>query len=105
MCLCPKDTNLLAYFDEVLLFCVEQTIATFINAVWMDTRVIWNLKKYRKSSLLPTSNGQIWTISVRYMRKQIYYQNRSIMSQKHLFKNKSWPLDDFDLWPFDLFSI
>ena len=69
MCLCPKTTNICACFDEVLLFCVEQAIATFINAVWMDTRVIWNMKKDRKASLPPTSNGHIWTIAVRYMRK------------------------------------
>ena len=69
MCLCPKDTNFLACFGEVLLFCVEQAIATFIKAVWMDTRIIWYVKTDRKSSLPHKSNGQIWTISVRYMRK------------------------------------
>ena len=51
MCLCPKDTNFFGCFDEVLLFSVEQAIVPFINIVWMDTRVIWNVKKDRKSSL------------------------------------------------------
>ena len=45
MYLCPKDTNFFAYFDELLLFCVDQTIGPFTNTVWIDTRVIEKWKR------------------------------------------------------------
>ena len=114
MCLCPHSTNLFTCFDEVLLFCIGQAIATFNNAVWMDTRVIWNVKKKERKSSLPlrpmVKFGRfqcfIWERSKHcvHMKQKIYYQNRSIMSQMHSFENKSWPLDDLELWPFDLFT-
>ena len=40
-----------------------------------------------------------------HMKQQIYYQNRSIMSQKHSFENKSWLLDDLELWPFHTLEL
>ena len=69
MYLCPKDTNFFAHFDELLLFCVDQTIGPFTNTVWIDTRNIEKWKRVEKSNLPPTSNGPILMISVRYMRK------------------------------------
>ena len=40
-----------------------------------------------------------------HMKRHIYCQNSSIMSQQHSFENKSWPLDDLEIWPFDLFTL
>ena len=35
----------------------------------------------------------------------IYCQNSSIMSQQHSFENKSWPLDDLEIWPFHSIEV
>ena len=45
MYLCPKDTIFLEHFDELLLFCADQTIGPFTNTVWIDTRVIEKWKR------------------------------------------------------------
>ena len=52
MYLCPKDTNFFAQFDELLLFCVDQTIGPFTNTVWIDTRVIEKWKRVENQAYL-----------------------------------------------------
>ena len=111
MYLCPKDTNFFAYFDKLLLFCVDQTIGPFTNTVWIDTRVIekWKRVENQAYPLRPMVRFWwfqcvIWERSKHcvHMKRHIYCQNSSIMSQQHSFENKSWPLDDLEIWPFDL---
>ena len=114
MYLCPKDTNFFAYFDELLLFCVEQTIGPFTNTIWIDTRVIEKWKRVENQAYPLRPMVQFWwfqcVIGERskhcvHMKRHIYCQNSSIMSQQHSFENKSWPLDDLEIWPFDHFTL
>ena len=114
MHLCPKDTNVFAHFDELLLFCVDQTIGPFTNTVWIDSRVIEKWKRVENQVYPLRPMVQFWwfqcVIWERYkhcvhMKWHIYCHNSSIMSQQHSFENKSWLLDDlkFDLLTFSLY--
>ena len=114
MYLCPKDTNFLAHFDELLLFCVDQTIGPFTNTVWIDTRVIEKWKRVENQAYPLRPMVQFWWFQCFiwerskhcvHMKRNIYCQNSSIMSQQHSFENKSWPLYDLEIWPFHSIEV
>ena len=60
MYLCPKDAKVFAHFDELFLFCVDQTIGPFTNTVWIDTRVIEKWKRVENQAYPLRPMVQFW---------------------------------------------
>ena len=110
MYLCPKDTNFFlhilinyCYFVltkplghsliRILFELTSKSLESEIGANIKPTRYVqWsNFDDF--SALFEKSKHCV------HMKRHISYQNSSLMSQQHSCENKSWPLDDLEIWP------
>ena len=86
MYLCPKDTNFFAHFDELLLFCVDQTIGPFTNTVWIDTSVIEKWKRVENQAYPLCPMVQFWWFQcvIWERSKHCVHMKRHIYCKKQL---------------------
>ena len=116
MYLCPKDTNFFAHFDELLLFCVDQTIGPFTNTIWIDTRVIEKWKRVENQAYPLRPMVQFWWFQCViwerskhcvHMKRHLLPKQLNNVSAAFLWKQivtLRWPWN-LTFWPFHSIEV